>query len=25
MSWFTQGYRTGDINQCNTFGVDRVS
>jgi uncharacterized protein len=25
MSWFTQGYRTGDINQCNTFGVDTVS
>jgi predicted metalloprotease len=24
-SWFTQGYETGDINQCNTFGVDRVS
>lgn len=25
MSWFNQGYETGDINQCNTFGVDRVS
>lgn len=25
MNWFTQGYRTGDINQCNTFGVDTVS
>ena len=24
MSWFNQGYETGDINQCNTFGVDRV-
>jgi predicted metalloprotease len=23
--WFTQGYRTGDINQCNTFGVGNVS
>ncbi len=25
MKWFSQGYRTGDINQCNTFGVERVS
>ncbi|TQM58202.1 KPN_02809 family neutral zinc metallopeptidase [Humibacillus xanthopallidus] len=25
MKWFTQGYRTGDINQCNTFGVETVS
>jgi predicted metalloprotease len=25
MKWFTQGYRTGDINQCNTFGVSTVS
>ncbi|WP_353509471.1 neutral zinc metallopeptidase [Intrasporangium sp.] len=25
MSWFNQGYETGDINQCNTFGVERVS
>jgi predicted metalloprotease len=25
MSWFTQGWQTGDINQCNTFGVDTVS
>ena len=25
MDWFTQGYRTGDINQCNTFGVGSVS
>ena len=25
MNWFTQGYQTGDINQCNTFGVDTVS
>ena len=25
MKWFTQGYRTGDINQCNTFGVQTVS
>jgi predicted metalloprotease len=25
MSWFTQGYRTGDLNQCNTFGADTVS
>ncbi len=24
-NWFLQGYETGDINQCNTFGVDRVS
>jgi uncharacterized protein len=24
-SWFTQGWQTGDINQCNTFGVDTVS
>jgi predicted metalloprotease len=23
--WFTQGWQTGDINQCNTFGVDTVS
>ena len=25
MNWFSQGYETGDINQCNTFGVDTVS
>lgn len=25
MHWFTQGYQTGDLNQCNTFGVDTVS
>jgi uncharacterized protein len=25
MKWFTQGYRTGDINQCNTFGVGNVT
>ncbi|GAA2023213.1 neutral zinc metallopeptidase [Terrabacter terrae] len=25
MHWFTQGYETGDLNQCNTFGVDTVS
>src|SRR4051812_15653621 len=25
MKWFSQGYRTGDINQCNTFGVDTVT
>jgi predicted metalloprotease len=25
MNWFSQGWQTGDINQCNTFGVDRVS
>jgi len=25
MKWFTQGYETGDLNQCNTFGVDTVS
>jgi predicted metalloprotease len=25
MNWFMQGYQTGDINQCNTFGVERVS
>ncbi|MEO7753258.1 MAG: neutral zinc metallopeptidase [Terracoccus sp.] len=24
MKWFKQGYDTGDINQCNTFGVDKV-
>jgi predicted metalloprotease len=24
-NWFMQGYRTGDLNQCNTFGVDSVS
>jgi uncharacterized protein len=23
--WFMQGYETGDLNQCNTFGVDTVS
>ena len=23
--WFLQGYQTGDLNQCNTFGVDTVS
>lgn len=23
--WFLQGYNTGDLNQCNTFNVDRVS
>ncbi|MEI2764525.1 MAG: neutral zinc metallopeptidase [Dermatophilaceae bacterium] len=22
--WFTSGYTSGDINQCNTFGVSRV-
>lgn len=22
--WFTQGYQTGDIQQCNTFGVSNV-
>ncbi|NUR80644.1 MAG: hypothetical protein HOQ21_09405 [Dermatophilaceae bacterium] len=25
MNWFSQGWQTGDINQCNTFGVDTVS
>lgn len=25
MKWFTQGYETGDLNQCNTFGVPSVS
>ncbi|MDC5697405.1 neutral zinc metallopeptidase [Intrasporangium calvum] len=25
MSWFNQGWETGDINQCNTFGVESVS
>jgi predicted metalloprotease len=25
MAWFTQGYRTGDLNQCNTFNADTVS
>ena len=24
-NWFMQGYETGDINQCNTFGVDKVT
>ncbi len=23
--WFLQGYKTGDLNQCNTFDVERVS
>ena len=23
--WFLQGYSKGDLNQCNTFHVDRVS
>lgn len=23
--WFLQGYKTGDLNKCNTFNVDRVS
>ncbi|KGN38742.1 KPN_02809 family neutral zinc metallopeptidase [Knoellia subterranea] len=23
--WFLQGYKTGDLNQCNTFNVDQVS
>ncbi|MDN5797282.1 MAG: neutral zinc metallopeptidase, partial [Intrasporangium sp.] len=23
-NWFMQGYRTGDLNQCNTFGVATV-
>ncbi|KGN42787.1 KPN_02809 family neutral zinc metallopeptidase [Knoellia aerolata] len=23
--WFLQGFKTGDLNQCNTFNVDRVS
>ena len=23
--WFLQGYSKGDLNQCNTFNVDRVS
>lgn len=22
--WFMQGYRTGDLNQCNTFGAQRL-
>ena len=22
--WFMTGFQTGDINQCNTFGVSRV-
>ncbi|MEW1953657.1 neutral zinc metallopeptidase [Terrabacter sp. NPDC080008] len=25
MKWFSQGYETGDLNQCNTFGVSKVS
>ncbi|HET7398067.1 MAG TPA: neutral zinc metallopeptidase [Intrasporangium sp.] len=25
MTWFTRGWETGDLNQCNTFGVDTVS
>ncbi len=25
MTWFTRGAETGDLNQCNTFGVDTVS
>ena len=24
-NWFLQGYQTGDLNQCNTFGVGTVS
>ncbi|MDT0215192.1 neutral zinc metallopeptidase [Rothia sp. ARF10] len=23
--WFLQGYKTGDLNKCNTFNVERVS
>ena len=23
--WFLQGYKTGDLNKCNTFNVDQVS
>jgi predicted metalloprotease len=23
--WFLQGFKTGDLNKCNTFNVDRVS
>lgn len=23
--WFLQGFKTGDLNQCNTFNVERVS
>ncbi|MER7070236.1 neutral zinc metallopeptidase [Terrabacter sp. NPDC000476] len=25
MRWFSQGYETGDLNQCNTFGVGNVT